>query len=334
MSLSPAAITEAIIAVMRGPDGAATPDPIRAASIAALMADPLARLFGSRPPGELAANPAFRRLLSEHLPTAQGDQAQQHAALLRMIQGANITSADYSAALTTASRIAASGETLARLAHAIIQSEGRGGASSLQRSLGLSSGYYTAHNLPPELRFHIDGPRATPAQVAQAANYAVSLGLDPSRYAGHFVGTSEVVRTALRDHIRSGAALTDQHVTSTADARAVIAAVQAGKIEAQNVPPSVQKIMEDMRAKGLDPATADAKAIEGYFQQNPQALQTAKAANASDIAATADQSPAQLAQKAAAAEQKAVSAAPQTQAVTASASPPRAPQPIVSRPDI
>ena len=201
-------------------------------------------------------------------------------------------SADYSTAVATAARAPHAGDFAARIAAVIAGGEGRASAaSSIERTLGLSSGYHTAHNLSAELRAHVDGPRASAAQVASAANYASSIGLDPGRYAGHFVGTSQVAQKALEAHIRSGAAVTDQHITNPNDARAVIAAIQAGKMKPEAAPPSVQKIMDDMKAKGIDPASASAKDIGAYFQQNPKALEAAKAQDKADQKAAATLTP-------------------------------------------
>lgn len=271
-------ITEAIIALMRGPSGTGIADPNLAATVAVRVRPDLARVFGSRVPADLTGDTTFKTLVGNHIAAspAQSDDAQRQA-LLRAIQTGNVHSADYSAALAAASRAPLGSEFAGRLAAIIAGGEGRyAGSGTIERTLGLSSGYYTAHNLPAEIRAHIDGPRASAAQVADAANFATRIGLDPTRYAGHFVGASTVAKDAIAAHIKSGAQLKDDHVTNMKDARAVIAAVQAGKIKTQDVPPSVQKVMEDMKAKGVD--VTDARAVDAYATQNPRALEAARAA--------------------------------------------------------
>ena len=84
------------------------------------------------------------------------------------------------------------------------------------------------------------------------------------------------MRDAIRDHIRRREALTDEHVTGAADARAMIGAIRAGKVRLEDAPPSVQKLMEEMRRNGVDPATAEPEAIQRYFEQNPRALEAAR----------------------------------------------------------
>jgi hypothetical protein len=56
----------------------------------------------------------------------------------------------------------------------------------------------------------------------------------------------------------------------------------------------MQKIIKDMESKGIKLDSADHKAIENYFQQNPKALETFKKANEADVAAQAGKTQGQL----------------------------------------
>lgn len=93
------------------------------------------------------------------------------------------------------------------------------------------------------------------------------------------------MRHAIRDHIRSGAALSDEHVTSAADARAIMGAIRAGRIKPEDAPPSVRRLMERMEREGVDPATADPSRIQQFLDQNPNALEEAKRLNTESIGA-------------------------------------------------
>ena len=159
-----------------------------------------------------------------------------------------------------------------------------GDRTTNSNSYAVMSGY-AADRLPVELRGYAS--RYGAAHVATVGNYLCDhLGMhahEVHRYAGFFVGSSETVRYAIRDHVRSGEALTDEHVTSAADARAIMGAIRAGRIRPEDAPPSVRRLMEQMKQQGVDPATADPQAIQRYLEANPQALEQARRAAVSDI---------------------------------------------------
>jgi hypothetical protein len=127
--------------------------------------------------------------------------------------------------------------------------------------------------------------RELPLGITGANHFAKELGIG-SNHAGFFVGISHGMQDALRDAIKHGKAINDDQVKNARDVSAVIGAIRAGKLKPDDprVPPSVRKIMEDMKSKGIDPATADPKAIDKYFKDNPKALEAVKAQNAKDIA--------------------------------------------------
>jgi hypothetical protein len=114
------------------------------------------------------------------------------------------------------------------------------------------------------------------AQVTTALNFAKSIGINDKAYAGYFVGASKTTRDAIAQQIKSGKAMTDDDVTSTDDATAVIGAVKSGKMKREEAPASVQKVMKDMKEEGVDPATAEPKAVHKYFKEHPKALEKAK----------------------------------------------------------
>jgi hypothetical protein len=89
---------------------------------------------------------------------------------------------------------------------------------------------YAADRLPMEMRRYVD--RYGAHHVAAVGNYLSDLGMpqdEVHRYAGFFVGSSETMRHAIRDHVRSRRQITDADITNLNDARALIGAVQAGK---------------------------------------------------------------------------------------------------------
>lgn len=90
------------------------------------------------------------------------------------------------------------------------------------------------------------------------------------------------MRAAIGNHIRRGERLTDEHITSERDVRAVIGAIKSGHVKPEDAPPSVRQIMDDMRARGIDPAKAEPRQVEQYFRDNPKALEAAKQINRQD----------------------------------------------------
>jgi hypothetical protein len=130
--------------------------------------------------------------------------------------------------------------------------------------------------------------RDAPLTVNGAISYARELGINPAQ-ASFFVGASADMREALKSAIRDGANISDDKVKSMRDVSAVLGAIRAGKLKADDprVPPSVKKVIEDMKSKGIDPATADPKDVQKYLKENPGKLDEIKKANASDLAAKA-----------------------------------------------
>ena len=164
--------------------------------------------------------------------------------------------------------------------------------SSLARSVEMNGGPYDANSLPAGMRRWMMGGRYDAHHVAATGNYLHDLGIDAQQYTGYFVGSSDTVREAIRNHIRRQEAMTDEHVTGAADARAMIGAIRAGKVRLEDAPPSVQKLMEEMRRNGVDPAMAEPEAIQRYLEQNPRALEAARRQAASDEKRILGQSPA------------------------------------------
>jgi hypothetical protein len=122
--------------------------------------------------------------------------------------------------------------------------------------------------------------RSAPLSVDGAIGYARELGMNPA-LAGFFVGASHEMRDALRSAIRNGTSITDDQVKNPNDVAAVIGAIRAGKMKADDprVPPSVRQIIDDMKKQGIDPATADPKKVKKYLNDHPEALDAAKKAN-------------------------------------------------------
>jgi hypothetical protein len=200
---------------------------------------------------------------------------------LEIMHHSNRTSADFAQALARLQILVGGMGGWSRLAQAV---DG-GDRVRSSNDYSVMSGY-AADRLPMELRGYAS--RYGAAHVAAVGNYLSDLGMHPHevhRYAGYFVGSSETVRHAIRDHVRSGQAITDVHVTSAADARALMGAVQAGRVRREDLPPSVQRLMERMEREGVDPSRSDASQIQQFFDRNPNALEEARRLNAVDIGA-------------------------------------------------
>ena len=211
----------------------------------------------------------------------QGSELQRQ---LEIMRHSNRTSADFVQALARVQTLVAGMGGWSRVAAAIDRGATGDGPSSLARAMEMNGGPYTEHNLSTEMRRYVGFTSgANAAHVAQMGNYLHSLDINPHQYAGYFVGSSDTVRRAIRDHIHNRQALTDEHVTNANDARAIIGAIRAGRVRLEDAPPSVRALMEQMESDGVDPTTADPSAIQGYFEQNPQALERARAANTTDI---------------------------------------------------
>lgn len=137
--------------------------------------------------------------------------------------------------------------------------------------------------------------RDTSLSVNGAIGYAREIGVNPA-LAGFFVGGSPEMRDALRSALRDGTSIADEKVKNMNDVSMVIGAIRAGKLKADDprVPDSVKRIIEDMKTKGIDPATADPKAIKKYFKDNPKALEAVRKDATADLAAKADKSRADI----------------------------------------
>ena len=217
---------------------------------------------------------AMLSVLANHVGMAQG-LGLQGSELQRQIQimrDSNRTGPEFAQARLRVQALVAAMGGWSRVARAA-----DGGERTINsNSYAVMSGY-TANNLPIEMRTHLG--RYDAAHVAAVGNYLSDLGLhqhDVQRYAGFFVGSSETVRQAIRARIHQGQALTDEHVTSAADARAIMGAIRAGRIKPEDAPPSVRRLMERMEREGVDPATADPTRIQQFLDQNPNALEEAK----------------------------------------------------------
>lgn len=117
-----------------------------------------------------------------------------------------------------------------------------------------------------------------PLSATAAASFAREIGVGPG-YMRLFAGGSHEMRDALRDAIKSGKPITDDKIKSMEDVGMVLGAIRAGKLKADDprIPDSVKKVMEDMKAKGIDPTKADPNTIEKYLKDNPRALEAARA---------------------------------------------------------
>jgi hypothetical protein len=137
--------------------------------------------------------------------------------------------------------------------------------------------------------------RTAPLSVDGAIGYARELGMNPA-LAGFFVGASHEMRNALRSAIRNGTSITDDQVKNPNDVAAVIGAIRAGKMKADDprVPPSVRQIIDDMKKQGIDPATADPKKVKKYLDQHPAALDAAKKRLDARVDSTAPKTDAQI----------------------------------------
>jgi len=143
-----------------------------------------------------------------------------------------------------------------------------------------------------------------------ALNFAREIGVDAVN-AGFFTGVSSTMRNAVTNFMRSGTAITDDQVRNMNDVSAVIGLVRAGKIKLDDprLPASVQQIIKDMKAKGIDPATADQQIIRQYLKDHPEALQAAKRRRMEATAATSGLSGSQLVDAVKAQADKAAAAA-------------------------
>jgi hypothetical protein len=137
--------------------------------------------------------------------------------------------------------------------------------------------------------------RDVPLNVTGAIGYARELGMNPA-LAGFFVGASTEMRDALRGAIHNGTHITDDQVKNTGDVSAVIGAIRAGKLKADDprIPPSVKSIIEDMKKSGVD--TNDSNAVRSYLKKHPDALDAAKKKADERLRSKASETPAEATQ--------------------------------------
>lgn len=206
-----------------------------------------------------------------------------------ILRHANVGDANFAAAANRLETMLGAGGLRMAALSAGASAEGlRGerGRSSTDFSFAFHGGPYSASNLSSEMRSHVDYARGIDAaHVAGVGNYLHGLGINAPQFTPYFVGSSDTVRSAIQQHVRNGAKLTDEHIANSKDVNAIIGAIKAGKIKRENAPPSVQQIMKDMESKGIDPATADPKVLDQYFKDNPKALDAVKKEVQTDKAA-------------------------------------------------
>jgi hypothetical protein len=249
----------------------------------------LARVVFSGVQEASRGNPAAWRsvvlsVLANHIGMARGLglQGSELQRQLQIMRASNRTSADFVNALRAVQTLVAGMGGWSRVAREVAGGD-RTTNSNTYAALG--SGY-SADRLPMEMRRYVD--RYGAHHVAAVGNYLTGLGMeqhDVHRFAGFFVGSSETVRHAIHARVHHGQALTDEHVTSAADARAIMGAIRAGRIRPEDAPPSVRRLMERMEREGVDPSKADASQVQQFFERNPNALEEAKRVNATDITA-------------------------------------------------
>lgn len=285
-------VTEAVAEVMRASSSAGTIDQDQARTIAGTITPSVNKaLTGKIGSGaELLAMSTFRNILNQHLgsPAASQVDADTRKAMQHTLQNANWTSSSFSALLAqNGVRLASLGGLSSETLREVSRAEGRS-RSSTDFNYAFNGGPYSTHNLSSEMRGYIDTARGiTAGHVAGVGNYLSGLGINAQQYTGYFVGASDTVRNAIQSHIKDGAKLTDDHIKNSNDVKAIMGAIKAGKIKREDAPPSVQKIMDDMEKKGVDPATSEPKAIDKYFEQNPKALDAVKKENTKDVDARA-----------------------------------------------
>jgi hypothetical protein len=289
------AVTEAVIDVMKSANSGGIVDRSLAFNIAGAIRPALEKaLIGKVGSGaELIGLSAFRNILNQHLgsPASAYIDAELRKAMQHTLENANRSGSEFSVLL---GQLGSKDTLLARLSAAtqrdVARSEGR--RSSADFTHAFNGGVYSAANLSAEMRSYVDPAHGiTGAHVAGVGNYLSGLGINAQQYTGYFVGSSEAIRNAIEDHVKNGTKLTDEQIKNSGDVKAVIGAVKAGKVKKEDAPESVQRVMEDMKSNGLDPANSDVKAIQQYLKDNPHALEAAKRQGQRDNSAAASGGP-------------------------------------------
>jgi hypothetical protein len=271
-------VTEAIAEVMREANPGGIVDQPLAAKIGSDIRPSVQKLVSGEigSGAQLAALPNFRAILNQYLasPASAYVQEENRKAMQRTLETANRSGSEFSSIIAHhGRRMAALAGVSAATMRDVARAEGH--RSSAEFSHAFNGGSYTAQNLSGEMRGYVDNTRGfTASHVAGVGNYLSGIGINAQQYTGYFVGSSNTVRNAIRDHIANAAKITDEHIKNPRDVSAIIGAIKAGKIKREDAPPSVQKIMDDMKAKGMDPT--DSKAFDKYFKDNPKALETFK----------------------------------------------------------
>jgi hypothetical protein len=251
--------------------------------------------------GALAGNPAFERMVTELAPKLNetiNDPAARMASARVELARSNATGSP----LSEAARVALG---LQRVGDSRGDASGHGGertsSQNYSRELSAASAYKELAN---------EGYSA--AQVTSAMNFAKSIGINDNNYANYFAGSSKTTRDAIAAHIKDGKEITDDQVQKSEDVAAIVGAVKAGKMKPEEAPPSVRKVMEDMKKDGVDPATTDAKSVRKYLKEHPKALEQAKKDNGAAVRADAGLTDEQVNQKKNGAVTAAAKAAPKT----------------------
>ena len=276
--ITPSVVQDAIVQIMQGDAGRARNVDVNMARVVAgnILTSVQRMGFRGASSGVLSGNAAFHTLVTQHLgstsATAYDPVFRQQ--LIQAIEKANITGADYIAGVKAGLQI---GLKYAEM----VDGRGHSDANSSSRSLSSYKGdlptNYTPSNLSSTLQGLVDTSRGiTPRQVADAANFAQRIGIEPGPYAGYFTGASQTMQTAIERHIKAGDKITDDHIKNPNDVKAVLGAIKAGKMKKEDAPPAMQQIIKDMEAKGIKPDSADPKVIEQYFKDNPKALEAVK----------------------------------------------------------
>jgi hypothetical protein len=166
---------------------------------------------------------------------------------------------------------------------------GGGAGGTAERSLSMASGGSVERTFSAALSHD------TPLSATGAVGFARQLGVNPAQ-AGFFVGASPQMQQALHQAIHNGKPITDDQVRNPRDVSAILGAIRAGKIKPDDprVPPSVRQIIENMKKQGIDPTTADPKAIQKYLKEHPKELDEVRKANNKTLESVAPKSDDQL----------------------------------------
>jgi hypothetical protein len=272
MRVSVTMVTEAVTDIMRMANPGGIVDQALAARIGGEIRPALEKVLTTKigSGAELAALSEFRNILHQHLgnPKTAFVESETRRAMQRTLETANRTGSEFSSLVA---------HTGMRLLPWIAGESSRDDGEGRRVGERASAAALT---------------RDTPVSVNGAISFAKELGISPS-YAGLFAGGSQVMRDAWRDAITKGASIRDDQVKSMKDVGMVLGAIRGGKLAPDDprIPESVKKIIGDMNAKGIDPASADKKVIQNYLKENPDALQKARKHDQADRNAASNLTP-------------------------------------------